>query len=676
MKKIKVFLADLVHNQHIYNYGVPLNIGYVAARVSEKVGNAVDMRLFKFPDVLIKSLKEMPDILALSNYDWNVNLNKAIIAMARKRKPDILIVMGGPNIRKSKEGIRQFLLSSPDVDIYIVNEGEDGFCGLLESILKAWPCNIQRTIIEKRIQILNNAYLSNDNSLILGESSRTSLVDPIPYPSPWLSGMLDSYLHSSPFFLDPLIETNRGCPYQCAYCTWGTFEDRQVRKFDLDTVVEELRYIFKRSIYSFRLMIADANFGIFERDVFIAEEIRRLSDRYRAKVIGIYIALSQNFTRNIEIANILREYCIPVFAMQTFNNEVLENVGRKNIKVNKIGHFLHAVSERGLKVTTDLLIGLPGETKKSHIASVRQAYDIGFYKSQIGPIRLLAGSRMEEDDFQKKYEIEPGFRVIPQAYGEYEGVRVIEFEKCVIKTSTMSREDFFSLRLFGAYLFLVFNLEFGRPLIDLSNQYGLHPIDLILAATKNSQKKNSPALVEEINFYNGQAMTEWFMNETEANDYYLKDEVFKRIMEEGFAKLNYDFAAKLVINPTLRNAFMIDLANTIKDTLPCIKTSVVDDVARFSVERIYTLPIPEAQNKIQLSLDAAKELQHYLANVHVLNYKIASPVGVEFRNDTKKIEILRERIEHPGSSGELSSVVQEMLHVDNKSFIREEAYLV
>ena len=42
MKKLKIFLADLVHNQHIDRYCVPLNIAYVAAWTKKKVGKAVD----------------------------------------------------------------------------------------------------------------------------------------------------------------------------------------------------------------------------------------------------------------------------------------------------------------------------------------------------------------------------------------------------------------------------------------------------------------------------------------------------------------------------------------------------------------------------------------------------------------------------------------------------------
>jgi hypothetical protein len=44
-----------------------------------------------------------PDILGLSNYDWNKNLNKALINVAKKINPKVFIIMGGPNIKKKAD---------------------------------------------------------------------------------------------------------------------------------------------------------------------------------------------------------------------------------------------------------------------------------------------------------------------------------------------------------------------------------------------------------------------------------------------------------------------------------------------------------------------------------------------------------------------------------------------
>ena len=64
-------MADLIHDRHLYNYYIPLNVGYIAANINKRFGDLVETKILKFPDDLINAMKSSPpDILALSNYDW------------------------------------------------------------------------------------------------------------------------------------------------------------------------------------------------------------------------------------------------------------------------------------------------------------------------------------------------------------------------------------------------------------------------------------------------------------------------------------------------------------------------------------------------------------------------------------------------------------------------------
>ena len=53
-KKLNVYLADLIHDRHIYNYSVPLNVGYITAMLKQSLKDEVDSKIFKFPDELIQ----------------------------------------------------------------------------------------------------------------------------------------------------------------------------------------------------------------------------------------------------------------------------------------------------------------------------------------------------------------------------------------------------------------------------------------------------------------------------------------------------------------------------------------------------------------------------------------------------------------------------------------------
>jgi len=669
MGRLRIFLADLIHNRHIYHYAVPLNIAYIAARLKQQVGDEVDISIFKFPDDLISALSNPPDIIALSNYDWNVNLNRTIISLIKNISPNTLIIMGGPNIRKSEEGIRQFILTN-HTDLYVVNEGEESFCGIIEYILSKWPCNIKKCIFHDGIRLPGTAFVEEETKkLFLGDICKTSTEDPIPFPSAWLGGFLDSYLNSTSFPLAPLIETNRGCPYQCFYCTWGNFKNKKVRKFEMETVVEELRYIFRKAKNKFHLTIADANFGIFDRDIDIAIEIRRLSDKYK-KLDGVDIFQAKNnIQRNLEIIKILGKLSLPDFAVQTFNTSVLRNIGRKNIKLDSIKDYVNEVNDYGLQVYTDILLGLPGETKESHIGSMKKALDIGFCDAPVGDIRLLSGSRMEEDDYRKKYDIESRFRVIPSAYGEYAGSKVIEYEECIRKTNTMKEKDFLELRLFHANFFLLYSIELARPLADYSKKHGLHPIDLVSKITEKPSRKKYPFLSKQIDKYLKQAEEEWFESEDKANEYYLNNGIFQKIMKNGFPKLNYEYAVQLVLNMALRREFIGWMADNIKETLDVNAKPIVDDIAEFCIKRYYCHPFDNTQHMMEISYNSLKELETVLNNSIVNKLKNKPAIRLKFDIDANKVNDLNKEIKRYGGTNNLSLAIQTILQINLKTFI-------
>jgi len=709
-RKLKIYLADLIHDRHIYNYYVPLNVGYITATVNQRFGKEVQTKIFKFPDDLISTMKSSPpDILALSNYDWNVNLNKALITLAKSINPEIFVIMGGPNIRKKSDGVKDYLLKHP-TDLYVVNEGEDAFSLIIKHILGSWPCNIKKLIKKSGIKFYNAAYLESEtNNLMLGKKPESALAKKIPFPSPWLSGLLDPFLNSTKFPLQSLVETNRNCPYQCHFCVWGDFDLNKIRMFDYDVVIEELRYIFKKSQQRFQFMIADANFGILNRDVKIAEEIRRLSDKYNS-VDRVWIAQAKNSVgRNLEIAKILKKVCIPEFAVQTLTPGVLEYSGRKNLDNEAISQYVAGVKSHGHEVFTDIMLGLPGETKEDFYNSMKKVIDVGFQRAAIADIRLLAGSQMAEEDFRKKFAIDSLYRVIPSAYGEYGGIKVVEYEECIRKNSTMSSDDFSELRLFNANYFVLYFVELARPLLDFAQKNGLHPITLISNISKKVNSKNYPALAKYLDRFNKQANSEWYKTTEEADNYYLKPKIFNKLMKDGFPKLSYEYAAQLISKKNLRDEFLRWIAENIKNKLPK-QNLVVDELVKFCVHRIYDSPFLNKKDTIELSSDTSNHLALYLNDynyeasivgkekkgeyrdlvgsstnlkeVEKTNNKLFahdkskdSKVQLKFDIDEEKSKWLQKEVERNGGSKDLQLAIQVVLTNNQKAFLRSYSLL-
>ena len=131
---MKILLADLMHTYSVRDTSliVPLNIGYIKAYAVAEHGPLVDIRLFKHPEKLLTQLyNEQPEIVGLSNYGWNEQLNIKIGGKIRELYPDTLIVLGGPNIDIKPDLRLEFMKRHDYADMLIIDGGEEPFSGLI-----------------------------------------------------------------------------------------------------------------------------------------------------------------------------------------------------------------------------------------------------------------------------------------------------------------------------------------------------------------------------------------------------------------------------------------------------------------------------------------------------------------------------------------------------------------
>ena len=124
-RKLRILLADLVHDYRPNHFCTPLGVGFVGEYLSSVYGSEVDVRLFKSPTTLLEAMRaeDRPDIIGMANYSWNYEINKLIMRRAAAELPDTMIVQGGPHIRIDNDGIADHLRTNPAVSYYDVRGG-------------------------------------------------------------------------------------------------------------------------------------------------------------------------------------------------------------------------------------------------------------------------------------------------------------------------------------------------------------------------------------------------------------------------------------------------------------------------------------------------------------------------------------------------------------------------
>ena len=453
---LKLMLADFCYfNRNTFGSRyTPLNIGLLAQYANQEFGKNISISLYKSVDKFLNQAKENPpDIVGLAVYFWNTALNQYVVKCLREMFGEkIVIVLGGPSIDSDKLEQYKFLTEKfPGANAVVVNEGELGFGNIIKKTFSD-----RKNLFKDHI---NGVSFVRDNQLIQGSFTGLNL-DLATLGSPYLSGLMDEFMHSE---YQPLIQTSRFCPYTCAFCVSGKNRGK-LRGYPIEQVKEELKYVSKK--YADRphhqLRIADENFGILKRDVEIAEAIVQCKKDYGfPKIVNFYN--DKRFTETSRaVINLLGNMTTAglKLSLQTDNPETLKAINRRNVTKEEIDDALAWASNLGIPATTELIFGLPYETRDGFIDSLNAAIDQGFDNIKPNHLFIMDGIELNRPSHREKFKIKTKYRTLGQNYTKHDGHFIAEYEEVVVSTDTFSYEDFLDVRSINFLFFAVFTLDF------------------------------------------------------------------------------------------------------------------------------------------------------------------------------------------------------------------------
>lgn len=374
-------------------------------------------------DVILDNMQD-PDVMVVSCYIWNMNFSMQLARMVKARYPNCVIVAGGPNVSINDN---DFFVKHPYLDILSYREGEISFKNILLSLAGEITLD----------DIAGIGYNQNGQLVRTDPPVRIENLDEVP--SPYITGLFDPLIarcRERGITYNALIETNRGCPFQCTFCDWGNAGLGKVKKFDLRRVKKELLWMARAGVDY--VDNCDANFGAFrERDLEITRFIIRLKRRY-----GFPRIFNNNWHKNnnqstVELAKmqmdagLLRRF---TSSIQSLNDEVLQVIKRKNLSDNNIQQIINFARSQGVKTQTELIIALPQETYKSFQDAYVHVVESGMIPSAV-PLTLLTNSEMSDPEYRRTYGIQT--KLFKKSY-----TYVDETEEMVIGTNTMTTAEF------------------------------------------------------------------------------------------------------------------------------------------------------------------------------------------------------------------------------------------
>lgn len=372
------------------------------ARTDTDIANSYKAEHFTFErlpvDQYVSSIKTI-DVAAFSSYVWNENYNLKLAKAIKQKFPNCKVVFGGPQVPSEPA---DYLSKHTFIDYVFHGESEYTFKEFLKGNIT------ERSIKGIRIDDLDTIV------------------------SPFLDGVMDSIVAKHPNKnFSVTLETNRGCPYACTFCDWGSLTYSKVKKFSTDIVKAEIEWISRNGIKF--VDVADANFGIFkDRDFDILKHMIEYKDKY-----GYPETYSFNWQKNsteqtLEMVKYLTDNNSArgmTLSVQSMSNDVLKNIKRKNMEVSNYEKILQECNVKNIQTYTELILGLPGETYESWVEGIDKLLTTGQHNNiEVWLCQMLVNAELSSVASKEQYGIEVALikNYISGDMQDLEGIEVVK----------------------------------------------------------------------------------------------------------------------------------------------------------------------------------------------------------------------------------------------------------
>lgn len=399
----------------------------------------------------VLSYYDDPSVAAFSVFMWNEQLSLKIAEEIKRRYPQCLIVFGGQQVpAEATEYLEQY----PFVDVAVRGEGEAIFAELL-----------QQMIVSRDFSAIPDITWRNvETQSIHSNPPRTALeMDLDIYPSPYTNGIFDDLMKAhSQINFQAIIQTNRGCPFTCAYCAWH--KSSKLRLFSMERVAAEIEWCGKNRIaYVFN---ADANFGIHPRDIEVAKILAETKLRH-----GFPEKFRSCFTKNAddriyELAMLLLAHKLEkgiTLSFQTLSEVTLRNIRRENIRLSTYKNLLARFNAVNVPVYTELILGLPGETTESWITGIEQILSSGLRGQLfVYPCEIYPNSEMGDAGYRERFGIHTRRILLTEIHGAVRDEGLLpEYQEIIVATASLPFEEWREMMIVSWLTMTLFSLKLG-----------------------------------------------------------------------------------------------------------------------------------------------------------------------------------------------------------------------
>lgn len=445
------------------------------------------------------------DVLGFSTYIWNEALSLDVARRVKAARPETLIIFGGQSISQWPEVNEAFLRANPFIDVAVRGEGEITFKELLLSHAQApWQWRVEPVTSSEFVPLggapagtsalpgisfltgrteFDSPYDSPGNYGFVFGPERKRERDLAIFPSPYLAGTFDVIMSKHPDLdWQGLWETNRGCVYECTFCSWSALAlGAKLGVFPMPRLMAELDWFSDKKIG--HVYCCDANAGIMPRDV---EWVDALVEHKKTRGFprSFFVNTAKNASKKIfDLAKKLHDAGMSkslILSMQSMDEATLLAVKRDNIKLSTYHELQKLAREIGMATCSELILGLPGETLESFCNGIEHEIDARQTAIFMYFCVVLPASEMAQPKYIQEHGIQTARVTIAANHADLaeNDASVPEYEDVVVATKTMPYEDWLEANRVAWFVYSFFCMGLATfPLLWMKEEYGIRVTD-------------------------------------------------------------------------------------------------------------------------------------------------------------------------------------------------------
>lgn len=319
------------------------------------------------------------DVLGFACYIWNIEMTLHVVDMVKAVRPDIKIVLGGPEVSFTAD---ELLERCPNIDYIVQGEGEEAFHALVTA-LQLGNDGLNPVIPGVR---------GRRNGSILGSAEAVEVRDLSTIPFPYTEEDMDDLEHKIIYY-----ESSRGCPFSCQYCLSGN--KNTVRFFPQERTLQELQWFIDHGVKQVKFV--DRTFNCAPKHHRPLMEFMRDTETDMNYHLEMEPELMTDWETNILCETPPGRIQIEV-GVQSTHKKTLDAINRYN-DWPYIQKSIRPIIQAGrTHVHMDLIVGLPHEDFNRFGQSFNDLFSLQPHALQIGFLKLLKGSgvrRMREFNY-------------------------------------------------------------------------------------------------------------------------------------------------------------------------------------------------------------------------------------------------------------------------------------